>query len=444
MKKYWKMLWSTFAVTLVFMACAVSVQAASVDDLEYAASGNGTITITGCNENASGSLTIPQTISGQTVTGIDMFAFSGCKGLTSVTIPDTVTTIDYAAFEYCESLKSVTLPKGLKEIAGSTFHDCFALTSIDLPGGLTTIKSNAFWACSSLAELTIPSTVKSIEINAFADCTALKSIVIPDSVTSLSGSSFPRCTSLENATIGRGIREIEYNTFGECSLLAKVTLTDSTTSIASGAFADCFNLKDVYFMGTQAEWLAMSVESDNTKFLSANIHYVENFTDVPIGQWYAESVNWALENGITNGTTPTTFSPDQTCTDAQILSFLWRAMGSPKASIANPFSNVKASDWYYDAALWAYEQGMISGSTFNANASCTRASTVVYLWIVAGKPSASGSSFNDVASNASYAQAVAWAVSKSITSGTSATTFSPDTICTRAQIVTFLQRDLAQ
>ena len=165
------------------------------------------------------------------------------------------------------------------------------------------------------------------------------------------------------------------------------------------------------------------------------------FVDVASDSYYANAVDWAVEKKITAGTTATTFSPDDLCTRAQILSFLWRAVGSPAPTISNPFSDVSTSNYYYSAALWAYEKGMVSGTAFKGSTPCTRASTVTYLWQYAGSPTSSKSvAFNDISSSASYAQAVAWAVDKGVTAGTSATIFSPDNTCTRGQIVTFLYR----
>ena len=109
-------------------------------------------------------------------------------------------------------------------------------------------------------------------------------------------------------------------------------------------------------------------------------------------------------------------------------------------SIQNPFSDVKTSDYYYNAAIWAYQNGLIDGKTFNGNTPCTRSQTVTYLWKLSGKPLSGEVNFNDVPENADYAEAVSWAVDAGITSGTSETTFSPDNICNRANIVTFLYR----
>lgn len=171
------------------------------------------------------------------------------------------------------------------------------------------------------------------------------------------------------------------------------------------------------------------------------------FTDVTADAYYADAVKWAVEKEITTGTTATTFAPNTTCTTGQILTFLWRANGSPAPTptTANPFTDVKESDYYYKAALWAAEKGMVSGTALGASTPCTRSATVTYLWKLAGEPSATKeAAFSDVPSGADYAKAVAWAVARGITSGTSATTFAPDTTCTRGQIVTFLYRDMAQ
>ena len=162
------------------------------------------------------------------------------------------------------------------------------------------------------------------------------------------------------------------------------------------------------------------------------------FDDVASGAYYYDAVQWAVDKGVTSGTSKTTFSPNATCTQAQILTFLWNAKGSPK-----PAGAVNGSAYYAAAVQWAKEQGLIDG-TFSANALCTRAMAVTYLWKLAGSPQAGSSGFTDVAASAPYAQAVAWAVSEGITSGTGKDTFSPDRTCPRGQIVTFLYHALAK
>lgn len=190
--------------------------------------------------------------------------------------------------------------------------------------------------------------------------------------------------------------------------------------------------------------LAMQTTPVKLSGLTARTKLLTAFYDVAANAYYADAVIWAIENGITNGTSATTFSPEKVCTTGEILTFLWKAQNSPEPTISNPFSDVEKSNYYYKSALWAYEKGIVSGSAFGASTLCTRSMVVTYLWKLAGKPVNGVISFTDVPSNADYAQAVAWAVSKGITSGTGDNTFSPDATCTRGQIVTFLYRDYAK
>ena len=169
------------------------------------------------------------------------------------------------------------------------------------------------------------------------------------------------------------------------------------------------------------------------------------FVDVATGSYYEDAVDWAVENGITKGTTATTFSPNATCTRAQAVTFLWRAAGSPEPETrAMPFTDIPVGSYYYDAVLWAVENGITKGTsdtTFTPNMTCTRAQIVAFLWRSEKSPAAgTANPFADVKSTAYYADAVLWAVKENITKGTTNTTFSPDADCTRAQIVTFLWR----
>ena len=169
------------------------------------------------------------------------------------------------------------------------------------------------------------------------------------------------------------------------------------------------------------------------------------FVDVATGSYYEDAVDWAVENGITKGTDDTHFSPDGICTRAQAVTFLWRAAGSPEPKTNTmPFTDVNAGSYYYDAVLWAVENGITKGTsdtTFSPNMTCSRAQIVTFLWRSEKSPAAgTANPFADVKSTAYYAGAVLWAVENDITKGTTNTTFSPDADCTRAQIVTFLWR----
>ena len=171
------------------------------------------------------------------------------------------------------------------------------------------------------------------------------------------------------------------------------------------------------------------------------------FIDVPAGSYYEDAVIWAVDKGITTGTSATAFDPDGICTRAQAVTFLWRAAGSPAAkSAVMPFADVKAGSYYYDAVLWAVENGITKGSSetmFSPDATCSRAQIVTFLWRAAGSPAVSGNSaFTDVAADAYYAAAVTWAEKNGVTSGIGGGLFGSDNNCTRAQIVTFIYRSV--
>lgn len=171
---------------------------------------------------------------------------------------------------------------------------------------------------------------------------------------------------------------------------------------------------------------------------------VPAFADVPADAYYADAVAWAVKEGITTGTGTNTFSPDLSCTRAQMVTFLWRANGSPVVNYAMSFTDVPADAYYAEAIRWAVSEGITAGTTattFSPNTMLTRGQTVTFLWRANGAPAVSGSNFGDVASDLYYANAVAWAVSEDITSGTGGNNFSPAAPCTRSQIVTFMYRD---
>lgn len=172
----------------------------------------------------------------------------------------------------------------------------------------------------------------------------------------------------------------------------------------------------------------------------------KSFDDVIPGTFYYDAVMWAVKNNITKGTGASTFSPGDGCTRFQIVTFLWRACGCPTAATAASFSDVSPSDSFYEAVRWAVERGITNGtggSSFSPYATCTRAQIVTFLYRAAGSPTvSSGIRFFDVAPNAFCRDAVAWATERGITKGTSDTTFSPDAACTRAEVVTLLYRTL--
>ncbi len=172
------------------------------------------------------------------------------------------------------------------------------------------------------------------------------------------------------------------------------------------------------------------------------------FADLLEGAYYVEPVNWAVANGITNGTSETTFSPDRICTRGQVVTFLWRAKGSPTPQRTdNPFTDVAEGAYYYHAILWAVEQGITNGTsptTFGPDNPCTRGQVVTFLWRAEDEPEPASAEnpFADVEPNRFFYKPVLWAVEHQVTNGKSATSFAPNDTCTRGQIVTFLYRDM--
>lgn len=345
---------------------------------------------------------------GEPIQAIHDNAFQNNTLLTGVTVPDSITSIGFYAFSGCTNLARATIPDSVVRLGNGAFSNCSSLTQVTLPAGLTALEQSTFFFCENLA-----------------------GIVIPDGVTTIGNSAFWGCSSL-----------------------ASVTIPASVTSIDYGAFMDCSKLTDVYFKGTAEQWAAININNNqnyNDSLLKAAIHYGSgdssepsasagtSFTDVAAGIWYAAPVEWAVGEGITNGTGAATFSPNATCTRAQIITFLWRAAGSPEPKNLSAFPDVKADAYYAKAVAWAAENGMASGGTFSPDAPCTRLMAVEFMWKQAGSPGGVSAGFADVSSDA-----VNWAVKEGVTSGTGAGVFSPDTACTRAQIVTFLYRAFAE
>ena len=232
------------------------------------------------------------------------------------------------------------------------------------------------------------------------------------------------------------------------SAISKVSKTSGTTVDLTGytptrdgyTFDGWYSNSDLTIKVT-----SIKLTSNTTIYAKWTAKSDMSFTDVADKAYYRDAVEWAVDNGITKGTTATTFSPNATCTRAQAVTFLWRAAGSPEPETrAMPFNDVPVGSYYYDAVLWAVENGITKGTsdtTFSPNMTCTRAQIVAFLWRSEKSPAAgTANPFADVKSTAYYADAVLWAVKENITKGTTNTTFSPDADCTRAQIVTFLYR----
>ena len=237
-------------------------------------------------------------------------------------------------------------------------------------------------------------------------------------------------------------KEVETSPFGDVSTDAyyyKAVQWAQEKGITDGISSDLFGPKQPCTRSQIVTFLWRAAGSPEPKGTAAGM------TDVVPSSYYAKAVAWAVENGITTGTAEGTFSPDATCTRAQAVTFLWRAAGSPTPKTKlMPFPDVPVGSYYWNAVLWAIEQGITEGTsylTFSPNDSCTRAQIVTFLWRAKGNPAVSGSApFTDVPPDAYYAAAVTWAEKNGITGGIGNGLFGSNNTCTRAQIVTFLYR----
>ena len=204
----------------------------------------------------SGSIVIPASIQtyfskSRKVTMINARAFEGCKGLTSITIPNSVTSIGERAFYGCTGLTYINIPNSVTNIGNCAFQGCTALTSVSIPNSVTSIEGRAFQHCSGLTSVTIPNSVTSIGAYAFCNCAGLTSVIIPNSVTSIGAYAFEGCTGLSSVTIGNSVTSIGGSAFYGCSGLTSVTIPNSVTSIGERAFIGCTGLTSVKYTTTR-------------------------------------------------------------------------------------------------------------------------------------------------------------------------------------------------
>ena len=328
------------------------------------------------------------------------------KWISRVEIKDGVTSIGNTAFCGCSELRSVRMANSVQQIGNCAFSGCYTLRDLQLSTGLIRIGSMAFYG-AAFARVELPDGLQVIEQNAFYGCEELSEATVPSSVTVIGDRAFGY-----------------YNGPTNIELIPGFTLRG--------------------YAGSAAQTYA---ENHGIRFVPLP---ASGFYDVSDNSYYAQPVLWAVENGVTAGTGAWTFGPKDTCTRAQVMTFLWRAAGSPEPTRAdNPFTDIKEGKYYYKAVLWAVEKKITAGTsstTFGPNAPCTRGQVVTFLWRYEGEPTATTSNnpFEDVKTGAYYEKAVIWALETGITAGTSATTFSPDATCTRAQVVTFLYHDMVK
>lgn len=336
------------------------------------------------------------------------------------------------------------------DIQKSNISECYNSGDITLPL-MDWVNGNNSVACGMFVYAEKYGDLKAVEHSTVTDCynsgnlTANVVAGLANYGRTNCNCSFTNCYNVGKLTIDEGIAVTGLPGKVDFVYLPVGTFTTSNcysngNSVSGSAWKDSSSLGRKVLASIPED--SFTVPNVDAVASTPKGEIVGNFIDVPVSAWYAEPVKWAVDKKITTGTSPTTFSPDATCTKAQIITFIWRAMGEPKYTIYNnPFTDVNYKDYYFSASWWANEKGMVEKGKFEADKFVTRADTVVYLWKMSGSPEVGITNiFTDVPADADYAKAVSWAVQNGITSGTSANTFSPDDTCTRAHIVTFLQR----
>lgn len=385
------------------------------------------------------SITIPDTVK-----EVEESCFYNCDKLTEAKIESVDTKLDGYLFDGCKALTKVTLPEGIQEITTAMFRECQSLESIEIPDSVQTIEDSAF-SRSGLTKVVIPDSVTKVGRDVFYDCDELEEVQFSDHLPITYG-MFANCYSLKEMDIPEGVPSIESTAF-RTSGITVISIPYSVKRIGESAF-DCFHLKEVYYGGSEKTLNEIEIADGNDPLYDADIYLAMPFNDVPMDSYYAQPVIWAYQNEITSGIDDTHFAPGRKCTRAQVVTFLWNAAGQPKVDADISFTDVKPGSWYEQAVKWAVSEGVTAGTsatTFSPDATCTRAQVVTFLWNAEGQPQVDATVyFRDVPAGAWYEQAVKWAVSEGVTAGTSATTFSPNATCIRAQVVTFLYNYLAK
>lgn len=252
---------------------------------------NGEVTITDCEESASGNIAIPSTIDGYPVITIGREAFSDCASLTNITIPDSVITIGDGAFYSCTSLTNVTIPKNTTTLGKYSFRYCSSLTCITISDSVTSIGNAAFWDCTSLTNIYVDTNSQHYSsadgslfnknktfLIQYAIGKKNTSYTIPDSVTTIGGNAFYECKSLTNITIPNNVTSINEAAFCYCTSLESIIIPDSVTTIGELSFHYCTNLKNVYYTGNETEWKSISIDKGNEYLTHTTIYY--NYKDL--------------------------------------------------------------------------------------------------------------------------------------------------------------------
>ena len=380
-------------------------------------------------------------------------AFYACTGLKSITIPNSVKYIGGIAFELCENIQTITIPSGVEEIGEETFMQCTSLKSINIPKSVTKIGNSAFDCCDSLTDVYYEgssSQWRSINIAEYNTALTSANIHFNSHVHTYEGYTVtsPTCTEPGYTTHKCTSCDYSYNDSYIEPLGHNYTEEVTAPTCTEGGYTTytCSVCGDSY-KGSYVDPLGHDYKNGTCTRCGVkdpNYKPQADFVDVSSGSYCYDAVQWAVANGITNGTDATHFSPNAGCTRGQVVTFLWRAAGEPVVSGNVGFVDVAPGSYCYEAVKWAVANGITKGTDathFSPNATCTRGQVVTFMYRAEGEPAVGGSNgFVDVAAGSYCYNAVQWAVANGITKGTNTTHFSPNATCTRGQVVTFLYR----
>lgn len=404
------------------------------ENLTWTLDADGTLTISGTGEMEFDSDEAPwysskdqivTVVMQSGVTSIAGGAFAECGSLTEVTIPDSVESIEVRAFSECTSLESIAIPGSVTDISRNAFGECSSLTDISVDSsnpaycsedGVVFDKDKTqlcFCPGGKTGMYRIPDSVTYIDFYAFYGCTSLKQVTIPDSVTSIDEGAFQNCSGLENVTIGSSVKYIRTRVFEGCASLKTIYFRGNapkmevyayySDSNCDGAFLDV--IATAYYPEHATGWeevIAKDYTGPDGKLTWVTYNpsvttkpVNEIFSDIPANAWYIPYVQYAYDNGLMSGTSDTTFEPNSPLTRAMVAQILYAHAGKPEVTGASPFTDVANSKaWYYNAVVWANQNGIVNGyddNTFRPMTNVTREQLAVMLYAHEGKPEATGS-----------------------------------------------------
>ena len=452
-------------ISCLFLTALFANNVEASTNFTYEENDDGTLSVSAVSTSISGSITIPSTIDGETVTEIAKSGFYNCSEITSVTIPNTVTTIGNMAFEKCTSLTSVTIPNTVTTIGSYAFEKCTSIKSITIPEGVENLGTYAFANCTSLTSITLPGTLTGTfgyctfayctslvsatfssgmtttgDSQTFKDCTSLKEVNLADTITEISGYTFSGCTSLTSITFPSNLKKIGIYAFSGSGLNGTVIIPETVESIGYNAFYEEDNPNEIE---------KLSLRKSNTV-----INLLYNKKTIEVGETYKPIEGVDFASVTTEDSSIATVSENGRITGVgegtTTISYL-NKLGSllvkteitvtKSTTVSISYSDVKSNDWYYDSVKYMYKYqimtGVGDGTKFSPNSTLTRGMLVTILYRMEGEPSVTSSSkFSDVTDTEKwYYDAVVWASSKGVVNGYGSTgLFKPNQNITRQEL----------